>query len=437
MKRNNNRITTGLTLFMATLLAGGQAVAKVNLSQQPLFVGKSVPPNIMFMIDDSGSMQWEIMPNEKQFEFGGGGRFGPAPYRYMYDPEFGVYGGNVYASRIPGTDEDSDTGAFYRSPHNNTLYYDPEVNYKPWVKADATAAEPRMDDADPGAAYHNPARPGVGTRDLTAGICNDPDDYTFQRASTGDYFLNLSENEFDKIAGTTFYERNVQWEFQRPGGWRLVESFEADEDGDYVKDESESTPGNPDFDEVDRPYERVCPDVTNALYYEYGGSGDVTDADNYTRVVIEPSNAPFDGGPNRTDCAASAGGPSQCTYDEEIQNYANWYTYHRSATLAARAGIGQAFGRQEDNIRVGYGTINTSDNLQGVREFKGQDREDFFDSLYGDPVPIQGTPLRSGLDDLGLDESVHLGDDAGRAAGAGVFGLAIDEIDDRPLQRER
>ena len=36
MNRNNNRLTTGITLFLATVLAGGQATADVNLKQEPI-----------------------------------------------------------------------------------------------------------------------------------------------------------------------------------------------------------------------------------------------------------------------------------------------------------------------------------------------------------------------------------------------------------------
>jgi type IV pilus assembly protein PilY1 len=145
-----------------------------------------------------------------------------------------------------------------------------------------------------------------------------------------------------------------------------------------------------------------------ATYFQYKGSGSVYDASSYTRVEIKSANAPFSGGTNRTDCA----NPNACTYAEEIQNFANWYTYHRSRILTARAGIGRAFAAQGTDIRVGNGAIKEGSRtldgkksprtiLRGVRSFSGDDREEFFDLLYNYPIEEAATPLRRGLDDAG------------------------------------
>lgn len=56
------------------------------------------------------------------------------------------------------------------------------------------------------------------------------------------------------------------------------------------------------------------------------------------------------GGVNRNDCLNKP----TCTYQEEIQNFANWYTYYRSRILSARAGIGKAFARQGTNMSWFY-----------------------------------------------------------------------------------
>ena len=46
------------------------------------------------------------------------------------------------------------------------------------------------------------------------------------------------------------------------------------------------------------------------------------------------SGSTYGGRPNRSDCKSAPFVP----YEEEIQNFANWYTYYRSRILAARAG---------------------------------------------------------------------------------------------------
>lgn len=322
MTRNKAaKLQTCMAIFATTLFGSGRALA-VDMSQTPLFLTGSVEPNIVYMIDDSGSMQFEVMPDEIM-----------DGVRYLFDTPDGVYGDDVYSSDdLPGTGPDSDDGAFYRSSANNSLFYDPSVDYKPWVKADGS----RMPQADPEAAYYNPRRTGVGTLDLTeeSTICVDYD-----------WWGNCDDWE-------TFYP---------------------------------------------------------ATYYEFTGSAgdDRDDADNYDHVQIKSGNNPF---------------PSGRTYNEEIQNFANWFTYYRSRILTAMAGTGEAFSQQGNKIRVGYGRINAENEnvdgfnsdqgmVSGVRSFEGAEREDFFDDLYTTYVGHNvGTPLRRALEGAGDYYEKHDGD---------------------------
>src|SRR3546814_12707959 len=41
----------------------------------------------------------------------------------------------------------------------------------------------------------------------------------------------------------------------------------------------------------------------------------------------------------------------------ELQNFANWYQYHRTRNKMAKAGASEAFGRLGENYRVGFDTI--------------------------------------------------------------------------------
>lgn len=149
-----------------------------------------------------------------------------------------------------------------------------------------------------------------------------------------------------------------------------------------------------------------------AVYYRYNGgvfNGTVDwIAASFAEVLITPAVNAYVGGSERTDCAT----PMLCTYNEEIQNFANWYTYYRSRVLTARAGIGRAFANQGTNIRVGFATINTGAKtidgtassramVRGVRTFSGAARATFYDDLYGHVMPTSGTPLRSALTAVG------------------------------------
>lgn len=89
------------------------------------------------------------------------------------------------------------------------------------------------------------------------------------------------------------------------------------------------------------------------------------------------------------------------TLAEEKQNFANWYSYHRTRTKVAKAGISEAFNDLGDNIRVGYDTIWNRNpyripvgNDDGL--FRGTNRSDFYNRLQT-AIADNGTPLRSAL----------------------------------------
>ncbi len=86
---------------------------------------------------------------------------------------------------------------------------------------------------------------------------------------------------------------------------------------------------------------------------------------------------------------------------DEQQNFANWYSYHRTRLLAAKAGIGSAFHQQSTAMRVGYGSINEMASKVGVRQFSGSNRTAFFNWLYTLPPDSGGTPLRTALTSAG------------------------------------
>ena len=73
MKRNNGmhrsvnmkhrflRFACGLSVGLLSLSSGMTQAAPGSLSQLPLFLTSPVQPNIFFLLDDSGSMDWEVL----------------------------------------------------------------------------------------------------------------------------------------------------------------------------------------------------------------------------------------------------------------------------------------------------------------------------------------------------------------------------------------
>ncbi|MGC9008465.1 MAG: pilus assembly protein [Halothiobacillaceae bacterium] len=99
------------------------------------------------------------------------------------------------------------------------------------------------------------------------------------------------------------------------------------------------------------------------------------------------------------------------TVGEELQNFANWFSYYRSRILAVRAGTSIAFSTLGNNYRVGFATIHQTGwkhpppNNNG---FNAPERQDFYTRLFQTPIDTLGTPLRSGLDAVGKQMETNL-----------------------------
>lgn len=86
------------------------AYAGLTMPNTPLSTGTELPPNIMFILDDSGSMAWDHMP-------GAGSDYNTSlPYR-------GDLTGEIR----------------FMAPNVNTLWYDPLITYTPGTKASGTS----------------------------------------------------------------------------------------------------------------------------------------------------------------------------------------------------------------------------------------------------------------------------------------------------------
>lgn len=316
-----------IALFAAlALLNASVAEAAITIPSIPLQAINSAEPNIMMILDDSGSMQWDYMPEDIN---------GVAnPINYIYPTTTQIYGGSIYNNVTVDTNAANRWTRMLRSSAVNKLYYDPTITYLPWSNYDGTL----WANANPLQAYHNPAIQGAGFRNLT---------------------VNLTEN--------------ATW---------------MNDNGSYTTQSRTYYP---------------------ATYFIYNG-GSITSAASYTTVQVTGAASTYAKAATRTDCKNLA---NRCDYGEEIQNFANWYSYHRSRVLTARGGIGRAFANQGTNIRAGFAAINkpagtvpidgvlTRTVVSGVRKFTGAARTQFFTDLYGRTIPQQGTPLRQALDDVG------------------------------------
>jgi len=165
----------------------------------------------------------------------------------------------------------------------------------------------------------------------------------------------------------------------------------------------------------------------------------------FTRESIVTGNT-FTGRTGRSDCAAAP----TCTFTEEIQNYARWYTYYRTRLLTMKTAAGRAFQpfvSKPTNIppipnrmRVGFMTItpkrdetdsSTKTDIQSFRYLKvddfsgqtsGSHAANWYTKMYnigktGVAETVSGTRLRPALSTAGWIFAGKLG--SGLTSGLG------------------
>lgn len=140
------------TLVISAFLISTSHAANLDLSPVPLYLGGSVEPNIMFTLDDSGSMQWDYMPEEERYLT-----------LHVFPTPDNVYNNHIYNNLVPKFDDNSIHNFYRRSSANNSLFYNPDTTYTPWSNPDGTI----MANAIPTAALYNPTFPAAGTLNLT------------------------------------------------------------------------------------------------------------------------------------------------------------------------------------------------------------------------------------------------------------------------------
>ncbi len=253
-----------------------------TLSDSPLFLSNTVEPNILFTIDDSGSMDWGLMTTENS----GIMTVGCEYYYAQPAPDNDYYWTVATEAALQAQGIAAPYGGVWRAWNKdyNKVYYDPEITYSPWPGEDSNGNLYR--DANPVAALYNPYTPLTGALNLTA---------------TTSYTTDYCAGGLGAVAVNNFY----------PARYNLWD----DTDGNNLVDAT----------------------------------------DDHKLVEITPTTLTYTGGPNRRDCAAAP----TCTYAEEIQNFANWFSYYRKREYVAKAGYGQVIAGAS-NSRMGLVTLHNN-----------------------------------------------------------------------------
>jgi type IV pilus assembly protein PilY1 len=125
---------------------------------------------------------------------------------------------------------------------------------------------------------------------------------------------------------------------------------------------------------------------------------------NVARTDIISANNTYTKYSARTDCIGAS-----CTYQEEMTNFANWYTYYRTRMKTMKTAAGRAFASLDETFRVGLITINPaqtgtfSDKYLKIADFTttvGGHKSNWYDKLYAQTTG-SSTPLREALSRVG------------------------------------
>lgn len=338
-------------LSATALLSAAPAWATIDFPLTPLQIGSTIPPNILFQLDDSGSMQFEIMPDENIPGVNARNVY------YLFPPPNNLYAAGNYVvsatnprSRVLSFDDNAIHNVALRSSTRNTTFYDPQITYTPWRRADGSS----FGNVPPQSAPWNPTNPAAGVVDLRS------------QQSANMRWIRCGDAGNDTSCTQADETRNY-----------YPVTF-------YVK-------------------ARTGSDLDRTTYDRYQYRSNTL----YRRNLQTNAETPVS-----TVNWGSGSSTVTRTAAEELQNFANWFSYYRSRILAARAGSSQAFANLGSGYRVGFITINEATRtsvdsntrtsaympIPTTGGFEGTNKADFYQRLLETPIPAQGTPLRTALD---------------------------------------
>ncbi len=419
-------LSTAFTLFLALHAPLNAQAAGTNLRQEPISVSIKTKPNVMLMMDDSASMAERTLPPPP-------GIYGPA----IYFPIPRAFSNNAGTTTNLNHDE-----LLWANPFHNPMYYNAAISYTPWNDNNKPIAT-------------NFKNSSIGTVDPITGVLLTPTPNDMRMRVQGG--VRVATPTLPRTTDLFTREPNID----RPGACLTSVTNTA-----TVTDCLASTPGTSTTTVDPLSESGVIVTTTPATCTAYAAPRSVTttsctsnaqekrlieahysrfngtefefnDVTKYSLVEIDRSAptrmypTPFDPKTGdqvkRSDCAAQ----TSCTFLEEAQNFANWYTYYRTRIFAAIAITSQVLAGTDDKIRIGYGRLNyfpsgpqqwpddptsappatlpTIDGqvnkghiVRGVRDFTigTTERQDLFDWLFT-LNPVGGTPNREAVDAAG------------------------------------
>lgn len=362
------RFQTLARILLPLLITCTPVVYGQTPSQIPLLTkaGAAVAPNVMLTLDDSGSMQFQHMPEDKfavEVPTQITNPVGSSQIRWDKNDDYQT---SYLRGTVPGILASTNyVLKALRSPDTNTIFYNPEVRYRPWLNSDGVT---RLPNSPVATAYKDPLirTAAVGTYvDLTLTAAVVGRTFVNATAMVGGVSYRIEVQNSTNFTSFGSANNNVGTIFVKTGGVGSgtgVVSISATGTNPtgWCYANAANTTGN------STAYANGCGPVGSfvagysfthdpGVYFRLNknaGAYLAANVDtNYTGYSINSvSTTLYSKTTDRTDCVAVA---SFCNQTEERQNYANWFTFYRTRNLFARGSLMEAFGVESAPVAAG------------------------------------------------------------------------------------
>lgn len=431
--KSNGKWSAALGAFVATLLAL-PVNAGVAIPDDPLTTGNRVAPNILFILDDSGSMAWRYMYNVDLTRITGANGF-----------ESARTGDNRSVDSTYTTTSTTPYALYDQNYRTNTVYYNPTQNYEPWVQANGNDMAGGTDYAS---AYSDINRAVTATNlgnnlqvfyvpksltDSTATYLGDVRNYyrfhILPTANGGGILRGEWGSAVDNSPTSVLVALPSGTVRGTGANTHTVASVAANRVLQVnirpsLRDATYSV-RNPSGTEVCSG--QVNENITatclvqltqlGAYSVVVRRAGSTNNDTTYavTAALINTNRCEYPGTGAATDFinCSTATRPTGRTVDDEKTNFATWYSYHRTRIKAAKAGAGRAFRAQGNNVRVGYWSLHGNGSADydipvGTADGRFIDdsatsvtnRTTWYSRLYN-ARGANGTPLQVALNEAG------------------------------------
>lgn len=358
-------------MMLALALSGLAHADQTDIATAPLFTSTttSVKPNVMFVLDDSGSMAWDFMPDDAQYgtstfntKYGrraaqcNGLAFNPDEAKAPYTPPVDATGtsvGNASTAFLSGTATSSGSPNYLAS-------------------GDVSLTSNIVSVSSPSSL--TVASSGTLTLTLSGSYSRYHSGMVVSVFGSSGWSYSSSKYMIGKVTGWNSSTRVLTVSVAMSVGSGTLSSF-------YLG--------------VGSPIDNV--------YYTYGGSQTALNLD-YSSGSLNTSSTFY------SECNSSLGvDPGKSVFTANIvlpgstiaQRYANWYYYYSTRMRMMKTSMTQAFKSLDDKYRVGFDTINgNTGDLLDIKDFDSTQKTTFYSRVNG-ADPENSTPLRAALSKIG------------------------------------